>query len=168
MNVPAGELGRLRRGLLEALVNGQGRCTARLARHIRTCPHCRRRLRRIGRAELALSLLRTEARPRDLVSAANRQALEMLRASIRSAPKAAPLREVTARPPLGPRVLAAFEPLTRAAACLLVLCLARFGLFESMDTFQARGRKALRDYYVANVGEDLTEEALRSDETDGA
>lgn len=156
-----GRLARARAALLAGVREQMDQATSRLGQHVAHCPRCRRRLRRMGRLRLAMRLLRAEPRPADLLQKANATALEMLQRPIRTARQAQRVRNARdPRPRLRLVVQRHTSSALAAAACLLVLVLARFGLLNTFDTAHRRGQSALRERYLTHVGADWTGRVL--------
>jgi hypothetical protein len=62
--------------------------------HIATCPRCQRRLARLGKVELAITLLKSRPHGLDLLMRANTQAIGVLKHSLRATTKAEYLRQL--------------------------------------------------------------------------
>jgi hypothetical protein len=52
--------------------------------------------------------------------------------------------------------------LANTAACIAILFLARMGIFNSMEKFQADSQKAIEHYYEKNIGSDLSSDIFSS------
>lgn len=89
---------RCERPDLEAWADGGGALPRGLARHIRSCPSCAERVRRISEVQAGLTLLRTQRTPVNLQARSNGRALRMLRRAARAS--AAAKRLLAARPDL--------------------------------------------------------------------
>jgi hypothetical protein len=125
-------------------------------RHVMNCPRCQRRLAGIGKVELALSMAKSQSHQLDLLMRANTQAIGVLKHSLRKMPKAEKLRTAAPEPKLSERCCKYNRPVTNVAACIAILFLMKVGIFSSANAFQSHGQKALRQYYVSHVGEELT------------
>ena len=89
---------------------------------------------------------------------ANAQAIGVLKHSLREAPKARKLKVMQPEPKLLERWSKYKHSAANAAACIAILFLMKTGVFSSMDKFQTEGQKAIRQYYAAQVGQDLADE----------
>ena len=94
---------------------------------------------------------------------ANEQAISVLKHSLREAPKAVKLKQIQPEPKLMERWSRHMQPLGNMAACAAILLLMKTGIFSSMDGFQTKGQKVIRQYYSSRIGEDLTEEIFPTD-----
>lgn len=126
--------------------------------HVVNCPRCQRRLIAIGKVDLALSALKSQPHSLDLLKRANSQAVGTLRHSLRQTPKADTLREALPKPRLLERLGDCRNSLTNLAACAVVLCLVKTGVFSSIDGFQTQGRQIVRQYYSERAGQDLADD----------
>ena len=134
-----------------------------LQRHIAKCPRCQRRLASVGRVHLALSFIKSQSHSLDLLMNANKQTINVLKHSLREAPKAQKLK--IARPDIKPaqRLIQCFRPSANLAACILVLFLMKFGIFSSMESARTKGQKAYKQYYIDRIGEELTDDIFPGD-----
>jgi len=126
--------------------------------HITQCPRCRRRIGGFNRVALGISLIKIQPHQRDLLKRANQQAINVLQHSLRSLPQANFLRQKQSAPSFWKRLAKYTHSISNAAACLLLLLLMRIGIFSGMEKFQSTGEKAIRQHYVLNLGEDLTDD----------
>jgi hypothetical protein len=129
-----------------------------LQNHIMTCPRCQRRLKAYNKVNLAISFMKTQPHRLDLLMRANTQAINVLKHSLREAPKAQKLSQILPEPKLREKMYKYLQPALNCAACIVIMLLMKIGIFTSMDKFQSQGQKVLRQYYVSQVGEDLTNE----------
>jgi hypothetical protein len=127
-------------------------------RHVMHCPRCQRRLAGIGKVKLALSMAKSQPHQLDLLMRANTQAIGMLKHSLQKMSKAEKLRTVLPEPKLPERYSKYIRPVTNLAACTVILFLMKVGIFSSANSFQSHGQKALQQYYVSHVGEDVANE----------
>jgi len=112
----------------------------------------------IGKVNLALSIIKSQPHKLDLLMRANAQAIGVLKHSLREAPKARKLKEARPEPKLLERWSKYKHSAANAAACIAILFLMKTGVFSSMDKFQTEGQKAMRQYYAAQIGQDLADE----------
>jgi len=131
--------------------------------HIAHCPKCQSRLAAIGRVNLALSLIKSQSHNLDLLMRANTQTINVLKHGLREAPKAQELKSIKPEPKLAKRVFWCVQPSLNVAACFLILFLLKCGIFTSMDKLQTNGKKAYKQYYASQLGEDMAEELFPSD-----
>lgn len=130
--------------------------------HVVNCPRCQKRFIAIGKVNIALSALKSQPHSLDLLKRANAQAVGSLKHSLRQAPKADVLRDALPKPRLMEKLSACRYSLTNLAACVVVLCLMKAGVFSSMDGLQTQGHQMVRQYYTERAGEDLADEMFVS------
>jgi len=128
--------------------------------HIANCPRCHRRLVNVGKVNLALSVMKSQPHKLDLLMRANTQAIDVLKHSLRRAPKAQKLRVMVPEPKLFERCSKYTHSAANVAACIAILLLMKIGIFSSMDKFQTQGQKVVEQYYASQVGEDLADEVF--------
>ncbi len=131
--------------------------------HIEHCPRCRHRLVSSGKVHLTLSFMKTQPHGLDLLTCANKQAVSVLKHSLRQEPKAQELKAGLPR-------LKPFEKYSKfgkyglsigsLAACIAILILMKTGVFSPVDTVHNKGRKVIKQYYVRNIGQDLADEVF--------
>lgn len=129
-------------------------------RHISNCTSCQLRFAAVGRVYLAISAVKCQPHRLDLLQRANTQAVAVLKHSLRTAQKAQQLKATQPEPTLLERAGTYKRPAANIAACAAILILAKIGVFSSMAGFQARGQEVVRQYYVAQVGEDLANDVF--------
>lgn len=130
--------------------------------HVANCPRCQRRLVAIGKVDLALSAVKSQPHSLDLLKRANAQAIDTLKHSLREAPKTDVLKQALPKPRLLEKLTACGSSLTNLAACVVVLCLMKVGVFSSMDSFQTQGDEFVRQYYTQRAGQDLADDMFVS------
>jgi hypothetical protein len=123
--------------------------------HIANCPKCQRRFASVSRVNLALSLVKSQPHKLDLLMRANTQAIGVLKHSLREAPETAKLKTMQPEPKLLEVCNVHKSSAVNIAACIAILFLMKTGIFYSVDTCQDQGKKALKQYYINQVGEDL-------------
>ena len=126
--------------------------------HIANCPRCRKRFISCSKVNLALSFIKSQPQNLALLKHANEQAIGVLKHSLREAPRACELKKEQPEPKLLERLSRHLQPVGNLAACATILLLMKTGIFSSMDGFQTRGQKVIRQYYTNQIGEDLAEE----------
>ena len=131
-----------------------------IQQHLAACPRCRRRLAAWRRVELAFSAVKSQPHRLDLVRRANAGTVKMLSHDLRNAPQAQELAEVRTEPSFLERSGNYRHWATNVAACLVILFLAKSGLFSSFDRLSARSRELVRQYYVDHAGDDLAGEVF--------
>lgn len=134
-----------------------------LQKHIAQCPRCQKRFKSINKVNLALSCMKSQSHSLDLLKNANIQTIGVLKHSLREEPKAQKLRNIFPEPKLFERMAKYFQPSANLAVCVLVLVLMKMSVFSSMSKVQTQGQKAVKQYYVARVGEDLAEDIFPND-----
>jgi hypothetical protein len=133
-----------------------------IQRHVTNCPKCQRRLASISKVKLALSIMKAQPQQLDLLMSANIQAIGMLKHSLQKTSKAEKLRTVLPEPKLPERLSKYSRPITNMAACTVILFLMKTGIFSSTNSFQSYGQKALQQYYINNVGQELANDIFTS------
>lgn len=126
----------------------------RLRDHIASCPRCQKRLLKLGRVELALQLLLSQPHSLTLLQEANMAALKMLGRRERFSSKADALRQATPQPDWTQRHTKRLEKLLGVAACLMVICLIKIGVFSSLKEIHDDGQTAMRNYYARNLDQE--------------
>jgi len=130
--------------------------------HIENCPRCQRRLARLGKAELAITLLKSTCHSLDLLKRANTQAIGVLQHSVRNTAKAEHLRNI--RPDLS--VIEKCSKYKRSigsiAACIAVAFILRGSIFFAAQKFENRSQKAVEHYYASNAGEDIARDVFKT------
>ena len=130
--------------------------------HIANCPRCQKRFSSIGKVHLALSLLKSKPHNLDLLKQANIQTIDTLAHSVRQLHKAQKLKIARPEPGLVEKLSPLKGSLANTAACIAILFLAKMGIFNSMEKFQADSRKAIENYYQKQVGRDISNEIFSS------
>ena len=134
-------------------------------KHVAHCTRCQNRLANIGRVNLALSFIKSQSHNLDLLMRANTQTIKVLKQSLREVPKAQKLKHANPEPKFTQKLVWCLQPSMNIAACLLILVLMKCGLFSSIDKFQNQGRRAYKQYYANQVGEDIADELFPNDLT---
>ena len=130
--------------------------------HIANCPRCQRRLARLGKVELAISLLKSRPHGLDLLKRANTQAISVLRHSLRTTTQAEYLRNIRPEPGIFERCSKYKHSFANAAACIVIAVLMKNSTFYSAKTFETKGQKTVEHYYASQAGEDLAREIFGS------
>jgi hypothetical protein len=123
--------------------------------HIVNCPRCQRRLARLNKVELAISLLKSRPHSIDLLKRANTQAIGVLKHSLRTTTKAEHLRNIRPEPSIFERCSKYKHSLANCAACIAIAILMKNSFFYSAKTFESKGQKAMEHYYASRAGEDI-------------
>ncbi len=131
--------------------------------HIANCPRCQRRFAAIGKVHLALSAMNSQPHNLYLLMRANTQTINVLKHGLRQVPKAQKLKTILPEP----KQLEKWSKYTRSiasvAACIAILVLMKIGIFSSMDKFQTKSQKVIKQYYAGHVGIDLADELFQKD-----
>ncbi|MGA2916720.1 MAG: hypothetical protein ABSE89_11910 [Sedimentisphaerales bacterium] len=130
--------------------------------HIVNCPKCQKRFSSVGKVYLAFSLLKSRPHQLDLLKQANIQTIDTLAHSVRHYEKAEKLKIARPEPRFIERLLPIKGSLANTAACIAILFLAKTGIFNSMEKFQANGQKAIQHYYEKQLGQDFSNEIFSS------
>jgi hypothetical protein len=123
--------------------------------HIANCPRCQRRIMRLGKVELAISLLKSQPHDLDLLMRANTRAIGVLKRSLRTTTRAEHLRNAHPEPGILERCSRYKHPLANAAACIAIAALINSSTFSSAKTFESKSRKVVEHYYTSHVGKDI-------------
>lgn len=129
-----------------------------LAEHVATCPRCQKRLGNYGRVNLAMMLLKSQPHSLDLLTKANTQAINVLKHSLRQAPKAEVLRAAKPNLSIFERYRRRAQPALNAAACIMIIALFKAGIFTSIESSQTKGNTAARNYYAMHVGSEMADD----------
>ena len=129
-----------------------------VAEHIATCPRCQKRLGNFGRVKLAMTLLKSQPHTLNLLAKANTQAINVLKHSLREAPKAEVLK--AAKPDLSifEKCRRRAQPALNAAACIMIIALSKAGIFSSIENSQKTGNTVARNYYTMHVGSEMADD----------
>ncbi len=130
--------------------------------HIVKCPKCQKRFSSVGKVYLALSLLKARPHQLDLLKQANVQTIDTLAHSLRRHHKADKLKIARPEPKFIERLSLLRGSLVNTAACIAILFLAKTGIFNSMEKFQADSQKVIKNYYQKQVGQELSDEIFSS------
>lgn len=133
-----------------------------LLSHIADCPRCQKRLARLARVDIALSLLKAQPHSLNLLMNANTKAIDVLKHSLRNAPKAARLRKSRPEPNWFQRTSKPAHSILNAAACILVVLLVKTGAYASMTNLQSEGKDFVEEYYAKHLGDDYADELFNS------
>jgi hypothetical protein len=126
--------------------------------HIAKCPRCRARLQRIGDVEFALSIIKSQPQRLDLLAKANTQAVNVLKHSLREAPKAEQLKQGHDYKEWYEKSGVYLVPLSKTAACLMIVLFMKMGIISSMNNFCKEGDSAVRHHYARYLGEEYADE----------
>jgi hypothetical protein len=102
--------------------------------------------------------MKSQAHQNDLLLRANTQAIGVLKHSLRHVPKAQKLRTIKPEPILAVRWGKCANTAVSLTACIVIVILMKVGIFTSMDKFQTKSQKVIKQYYASNVGQDLADE----------
>lgn len=127
------------------------RAMERLNNHVAQCPRCQRRLALINRVELALTLVKTQTHSTDLLARANNKTLDVLKHSLRFAPKSAVLRTAKADLSRLEKVRPGLERVLNVAACVFVLVMIKTGMSGSLQSYKDQGEAVIHNYYARNL-----------------
>ena len=131
--------------------------------HVANCPRCRNRMVALGRADLALSAIRSQSHRLDLLMRANAEAVRMLNHQLRAAARARGLEESKPEPSRTQRCSRHMHILANVAACVAILALTKTGLFSSLNKAHTQGQKVMQQYYANHAGEDLAGEVFQTE-----
>jgi hypothetical protein len=129
-------------------------------RHLADCPRCRRRARGAARLALALTAVKCQPHQADLLARGNTRTITMLKRAVRDTTKARKLRAARPQPALAQRLERYSQSLSHAAACLAVLGLMKWGVFQTMTRVEERGKQVVNQYYTHNLDKDIVDQIL--------
>ena len=154
---------RIRAFLYKAVSTRLGPEANWLQNHIAACPRCRQRLVSRGKVDLAMSFIKAQPHSLDLLMRANKQAVSVLKHSLRNEPQADKLRAKLPEPKLVARYGRYGHSAANLAACVAIMFLMKTGLFSSMDQFQSKSQKVIEQYYIRQAGQDLADDVFTGD-----
>jgi len=154
---------RIRAFLYKAVSKRLGPEADWLQNHIATCSRCRRRLVSRGKVDLALSLIKAQPHSLDLLKRANKQAISVLKHSLRGEPQAEKLRSKLPEPKFVQKYSRYGHSAANFAACIAIMFLVKAGLFSSIDQFQSKSHKVIEQYYARQAGQDLADDVFIDD-----
>ena len=126
--------------------------------HIAGCPKCQKRLYRLGKVELAFTLVKSQPHNLDLLMRANTQTINSLKHSLRTAPKAEMLKSVRPEPHWLFARSKHLQSLLGTAACLAFILLLKVGLFNSVEDFKDKGDTVVRNYCAKHLDQETFDE----------
>jgi len=112
--------------------------------------------------DIALSVIKSQPHPSDLLTRANAAAIRMLSRQLRQTEAAGKLQEDQSEPSPAERYAGHQGAIANVAACIAILMLARAGIFASLDKARTRGEATMKQYYTTRAGEDLAGEIFKS------
>jgi len=139
------------------------RITARLSDHIVECPRCQQRLAIVNRVELGLALIKTQPLDVGLLSRANSCTLDVLKHSLRHAPKAIPLRKAKSDTSRFEKIRPTLERTLNTAACLFIVIMIKVGVSTSLLDYKDKGQTAIENYYARNLDDQIFDEIFPTD-----
>jgi hypothetical protein len=136
----------------------KSRLTQQLNDHVALCPRCQQRLAAFHRVELALTLVNTQPLNAGLLAQANNKTLNILKHSLRFAPKSATLR--TAKSDIGrlEKIRPGLERVLNVAACVFVILMIKTGVSDSLLDYKEQGEAVIHNYYARNLDSQLLNE----------
>ncbi|MBN1359717.1 MAG: hypothetical protein JW993_03945 [Sedimentisphaerales bacterium] len=114
----------------------------------------------LNRVDLAMSIVKLQPHPANLLKCANMHAIAVLKRSLREASQARALEDAQPQPSFLERSMGYRHRLANVAACLAIVVLTRTGLFSSLQRVTRRGQEFMKQYYTTQVGEDLAGEVF--------
>jgi hypothetical protein len=139
------------------------RLTERLSDHVAHCPRCQRRLAMVNRVELALTLVKTQPLSMGLLARANHKALDVLKHSLRNAPKSAALRIAKADLSRLEKIQPGFERILNVAACVFVVLMIKTGISHSLLDYKEQGEAVIENYYARHLDSQLFDDIFPKD-----
>ena len=148
----------IRQRILKAVNNCIGLNAGWIQNHIADCPKCRQRLASVGKVHLAFSLVKSQPHNLDLLMHANKQAIGVLKHSLRNCQKAEKLKTMLPEPTLFEKYRKYNNSIVNTAACIFILFLMKTGIFCSMDKVESKSQKVLEQYYTKQLGQEMSNE----------
>ena len=148
----------IRQRILKAVSNYAGLNAGWIQNHIADCPKCQQRLASVGKVYLTFSLIKSQPHNLDLLMRANKQAVGVLKHSLRNSQKAGKLKTMLPEPGLFEKYRKYNNSIANTAACILILFLMKTGIFCSMDKVESKSRKVLEQYYTKQLGREMSNE----------
>ena len=139
------------------------RLLERLGDHVAQCPRCQRRLAMINRVELGLTLIKTQPLETGLLARANNQALDVLKHSLRYAPKSTVLRNAKSDTNRLEKMRPGLERALNAAACVFVVIMIKTGTSNSLLDYKDQGEAVIHNYYARNLDSQMFDEIFPTD-----
>ena len=139
------------------------RLLERLSEHIAECPRCQRRLAMVNRVELGLTLMNTQPLEIGLLSRANNRALDVLKHSLRYAPKSAFLRNAKTDTHRLEKIRPGLERALNAAACVFVVLMIKTGVSNSLLDYKEQAEVVIHNYYARNLDSQMFDEIFPID-----
>ncbi len=139
------------------------RLLERLSDHVAECPRCQRRLAVVNRVELGLTLMNTQPLEIGLLSRANNRALDVLKHSLRYAPKSAVLRNAKSDTHRLEKIRPGLERAINAAACVFVVLMIKTGVSNSLLDYKEQGEAVIHNYYARNLDSQMFDEIFPID-----
>ncbi len=146
----------------------RSRVIERLAGHVAHCPRCQRRLAIANRVEIALMLIKTQPMNIDLLAKANNKTLDVLKHSLRYAPKSAILRNARSDLSRFEKMRPGFERVLNVAACVFVILMIRTGVSNSLVKYKDQGEAIIKNYYARNLDSQIFDELFPADSSSKA
>ena len=129
-----------------------------LQTHLANCPKCQKRIYRLGRVNLAFTLVKSQPHSLDLLMRANTQTINSLKHSLRSEPRAEMLKAVRPEPHWLFAHSRHLKSLLSTAACLAFILLLKIGLFYSVEDFKNKGDNVVRNYCAKHLDQETFDE----------
>ena len=135
---------------------------SRLYDHFLNCPKCQQRLASINKVDNAFMMIKSEIHRSDLLARANKQAIGVLKHSLRENPATFKLEEASPKPSLISILSRYNHRLINTAACFIFFVLVKTHVYNSIEDFQTSGDKIVANYYEKQLGSDLADELRNS------
>ncbi|MHC4835445.1 MAG: hypothetical protein ACYSOF_00905 [Planctomycetota bacterium] len=158
MKTETNQCRRIRKGRLGLWDAFRSRVLERLSDHIAECPRCQRRLATVNRVELGLTLMKTQPQQIGLLARANNQALDMLKHSLRHAPKSAGLRTAKSDANRLEKIRPGLERVLNVAACVFIVIMIKTGVSNSLLDYKEQGEAVIHSYYASNLDNEMFNE----------
>ncbi len=139
------------------------RVMEQLSDHVANCPRCQRRLAMKNRVELALMLIKSQPLNMGLLARANNKALNILKHSLRNAPKSVALRAARTDLTRLKKIHISMERVLNVAACVFVVIMIKAGQSNSLLNYQKQGKTAIKNYYARNLDSQMVNEIFPED-----
>ncbi len=131
-----------------------GPLPGRLAAHIRECPGCAEKVRRLSMVHASLGLLRTQPPPANLLARSNGRGLRMLRRVERASEAAKRLLLMRPDLPRWQRAQIHAARFSLAAAASLLLLLMRVGIMSGFEQTRRMGEQLAAAHWDRHIDPD--------------
>jgi hypothetical protein len=146
---------QLRQWLGSAAASCVGPEAGWVGNHVAHCPRCQERLAKLGRVNLALTLIKSQPHTLELLARANTLAIGKLKNALREVPQAEMLKVKKPEPVYYERLTRYAHSAVNVAACIAIVVLMKVGIFGSIQRIDHDGSQIVDKYYTSKISQDL-------------